>query len=287
MRQIAILLLVLVSLPVAAKAQDGALLRDRAPNERPVILILGLSHFANPGRDISNVEVDDVTTPRRQRELQEVAEALAAFNPTHVAVEWERSSQADLDERYGDYRASGYELGRNEVDQLGLRVAAMLNLDRVHAVDWNDYPPGEAELYDWLAFLQDRGENARIDALRDPRRLERYSVTLDEQSIGRWLYQMNEHERLAASNRIYFDIAAVGDGELQPGANWVGHWYARNLRIFSNLVEMARRPTDRVLVIYGQGHAYLLRRFAEESGAFRVVDVADVLDEFANGAHLR
>jgi len=34
-----------------------------------------------------------------------------------------------------------------------------------------------------------------------------------------------------------------------------------------------------VLVVYGYGHAYLLRQFAAESGAFRVVDVGDVLKE--------
>lgn len=71
----------------------------------------------------------------------------------------------------------------------------------------------------------------------------------------------------------------IGKGEELPGASWVGTWYARNLKIFSRLVQLAIQPDDRVLVIYGQGHAYLLQQFARESGAFQLVSVADVLKE--------
>lgn len=39
------------------------------------------------------------------------------------------------------------------------------------------------------------------------------------------------------------------------------------------------RPQDRILAIYGAGHAYLLRQFATESGAFRLVDVDEVLKD--------
>jgi hypothetical protein len=61
------------------------------------------------------------------------------------------------------------------------------------------------------------------------------------------------------------------------GAAWVGTWHARNLRIFTNLVRLTSNPQDRVLVIYGFGHAYPLRQFASESNAFRLVDVDQVL----------
>jgi hypothetical protein len=56
-----------------------------------------------------------------------------------------------------------------------------------------------------------------------------------------------------------------------------GHWYGRNLRIFSNIVRLAPKPEDRVVVIYGAGHAYLLRQMAREASAFKVVDVDQVL----------
>jgi precorrin-6x reductase len=69
------------------------------------------------------------------------------------------------------------------------------------------------------------------------------------------------------------DYAMLGE----PGANWVGNWYARNLKIFANLVRLADNPGDRVLVVYGQSHVFPLRQYAEQSGAFKVVSRLQVL----------
>jgi hypothetical protein len=268
-------LLALVSL--SALAQDDAkLLHERTPNNRPTLLVLGTGHLNNPGRDLFNTKVDDVLAERRQKEIAAVVEQLASFKPTHIAVEWASKSQSRLDARYLDYREGRYQLGRAEQDQLGLRLAAKLGLERVYAVDWNEEPPGTDQDYDWLSYGESHGQKALLAAIQDPKRAQGI-VPLGSQSIGAWLLQLNGPETLRASHRGYFDWARIGDHERQPGANWVGAWYARNLRIFNNLIVLTDRPQDRILVIYGQGHAYLLRQFATESGAFRLVDVDAVL----------
>jgi Family of unknown function (DUF5694) len=102
-------------------------------------------------------------------------------------------------------------------------------------------------------------------------------VPLKDQTMSIWLSETNASANLAASHRNYFDIALIGDAAAQPGAAWVGHWYARNLRVFANLERLAPSKTDRVLVIYGAGHAYLLNQFAVESGAFDVKPVSQFL----------
>jgi Family of unknown function (DUF5694) len=195
-----------------------------------------------------------------------------------VSVEWPIKKQAALDARYRDYREGKYQLERGEGEQIGLRLAAKLHLARVYAVDWNEESPGKDEDYDWVAYGQAHGQKAQVTALLDPKGVVGI-VPLGTQTIGKWLLQLNAAETLAANHRNYFDWAAIGDAEHQPGANWVGQWYARNLRIFTNLTRAAEGPQDRMLVVYGQGHAYLLRQFAVESGAFRVVDVGSVLKD--------
>ena len=262
-------------LPAAAR-DDTRLLRDRAPDQRPTLLVLGTAHFDNPGRDVVNTQVDDILAPARQAEIDEAVAQLASFRPTHVAVEWPIKKQAALDARYGDYQAGKYRLGRSETEQIGLKLAAKLHLPRVYAVDWNEDSPGQDEDYDWVAYGQAHGQKAQVTALLDPKGAIGI-VPLGTLTIGEWLLQLNRPETLAANHRNYFDWAAIGDAERQPGANWVGQWYARNLRIFINLVRIADRPEDRMLVVYGQGHAYLLRQFATESGAFRIVDVDEVI----------
>lgn len=264
-------------LPAVAYTATGVpLLRDRAPEERPTLLVLGSAHFANPGQDLINIEVEDVLTERRQREIESVVQQLAAFDPTHVAVERDSSRQPEVDSRYHAYRGGTYELSRNEVEQLGFRLAAVAGNERVYAIDANVNSPGSDRDYDWYGYAQ-ANEPERFAAISDPERGG--PVLLGEQSIGAWLRQMNAPDRLAADHRSYFDIALIGDDERHVGVNWVGYWYARNLKIFENLVRLTDRPGDRVIIVYGAGHAYLLRQFAVESGAFRLVEVDDFLKE--------
>jgi hypothetical protein len=269
---------VLAAISLHALGQDASkLFRERTPEQRPALMILGTGHFRNPGRDVVNLKVDDVLSEARQAQIAEVVEQLAAFRPTHVAVEWPRTDQSTLDAHYRDYREGHYRLSRAEEDQLGVRLAAKLGLARVYAVDWNDLPPGDQKSYDWYSYGQSHGQKTLVSAIVDPNRSSWPLAPLGTQSIGTWLLQLNRREVIAADHRNYFDIAIVGDEDQQPGANWVGYWYGRNLRIFNNLVRLSDRPQDRVLAVYGQGHAYLLRQFATESGAFRLIDVEAVL----------
>lgn len=262
---------------IAAHADEPKLLRDRTPSERPELVVVGVAHFANPGRDAVNVKVDDVLAPKRQREIAALVDRLAAFKPTHVAVEWPLDEQDKLDRRYRDYRAGKYTLSRNEVDQLGLRLAAKLGLDRVDAADWNAMPPGKESDYDFEAWAKAHGEKDRLAAIFDQDRGKQEEALLARSTLTEYLCALNAPDRLAADNRVYFDIAMLGDSKDHPGADWVGSWHARNLKIFANFVRIAGKPDDRVVAIFGAGHAFLLREYAEQSGAMKSVDPRSVL----------
>lgn len=244
--------------------------------DKPALLILGTPHFGNPGRDIANVRVPDVTEAGRQRELAAIVDALAAFRPTRVAVEWPAARQADLDRRYADYRAGRYTLTADERDQIGLRLAARLGLARIDAVDWNDNPPGADADYDFPAWAEAHGRGAEWQAharaLQEMVNAEGRLMACTP--ISAWTRRLNTPEFRRESQRFYYDIAGMGDAAANPGAAWVGSWYARNLRILNNLVALAPQPTDRVVAIYGAGHGFLLDQQARESGRW---DVADTL----------
>lgn len=247
-------------------------------NEKPTLLILGSAHFGNPGRDLVNSNVIDVLSKPRQREIEAVVDQLVEFRPTHVAIEVPALHQSDLDRRYKEYLGTKYILRRNEGDQLGFRVAARLGHDRVHAVDWNGLPPGDTEKdYNWMSYGKSNGHEAAIAKITSPDNLQSFVVELKEQTIGRWLRELNTPAVLQASHRVYFDIATIGNGEKQIGADWVGTWYARNLKIYSRLAALAQNSSDRVLVIFGQGHAYLLTQLAKEHGKFNIKPVEQVL----------
>lgn len=99
------------------------------------VLILGTYHFANPGLDIVETEVADILSPQKQTEVDEVVESLAAFRPTKIAVEVRPPSFARLDSLYGAYRNGNHTLGRNEVQQLGFRLADRFGHSRLYGID--------------------------------------------------------------------------------------------------------------------------------------------------------
>lgn len=247
-----------------------ALLRDRLPHERPWLMVVGTPHLANHGRDVVNSQIDDVLAPERQIEIEAIVKALEAYRPTRIVVEYPVARQAELDQRYAAYRAGSYALTRDEIDQIGLRLAARLDLPRVVAADWNEMPPGDIASMDWDTYANRKGKADVVAAIRDPRRAE--AQDLSGTPLTELLTRMNTQEALASSHRRYFDFAMLSDDVEAPGANWVANWHGRNLRIFARLVRIADDPGDRVMVIYGAGHAPLLRQFADQSGAFLVID---------------
>lgn len=258
--------------PVPPSRPASPLISRRALAERPWLMVLGTVHLDNPNRDLQDARVDTMLAPERQRQIEALISTLAAWKPTHVAVEWQHKNQARLDQRYADYRAGRYHLTNDETDQIGLRLAARLGLARVDAVDWNDEPPGKDEDYDWQAGARLGHEEARLAALSDRKVSDEQTQLVRSHSVAGFLRLINSPGYLADMNRVYFDLALLGGAEVNPGANWVGGvWHARNLKILDNLIRLDARGDERVLLIIGAGHAHLLNQWAEESHAFRVV----------------
>ena len=235
--------------------------------ERPALLILGAPHFGNPGRDTVNVRVPDVLSPERQAEVEALVARLTAFRPTRIAVEWPAEDQAELDQRYADYRGGRRTLSANERDQIGLRLAARLGLARIDAVDWSGDSPGSMSDYDYPAWAEahGRGEEWRSRVARLQADADADARLMTCTPVSSWMRRVNTPEYRLANHRSYFYVGQVGDRlGANPGADWVGTWYARNLRILNNLRALVRGPNERILVLYGAGHGHLLDHMARD-----------------------
>lgn len=261
-------------LPAAALAQ--------APDPAPIeVIVLGAYHMGNPGQDLHNARIDPVTTPEKQAELEAVAEALARFRPTAVAVERIASDQTTLlDHRYPDFTPADLLTNPDERVQLGYRLAHRLGLDRVYAIDEQDregqpsyFPFGEVQR--WAAA---HGGEARLGDMHGEvaamiADLERRQAT---ETVGRLLAGINTPERVRSDQAFYARLMAFGAGDDQPGAALNARWYARNAQIFARLLQVAR-PGDRIVVVYGSGHNYWLRQMVETTPGFRLIEPGDYL----------
>ncbi|MDQ2859870.1 MAG: DUF5694 domain-containing protein [Pseudomonadota bacterium] len=235
------------------------------------VMIVGDFHMSNPGRDLHNLQVDDVLAPPRQAEIAAAIAALSRFHPTIVAAEWPADIAAD---RYAHYLRGDLPPSRNEVVQLGFRLAKRAGLTVVHGVDVaGDFPYEAVQAYaknhGGQAIL-DR-ENAGIEAM-----VRAQAGKLAAGGVIAELRYLNDPSRISSDNGFYRAMLRIGGGSEQPGADLLTAWYRRNFLICANIVQLAR-PGDRVVVFYGSGHAFLLRQCIQESPGLRLVEPNDFL----------
>ncbi|MEE4303517.1 MAG: DUF5694 domain-containing protein [Wenzhouxiangella sp.] len=247
------------------------------------VMVLGTYHLANPGRDLHNVEVDDVTSEPRQRQLEAVADVLAVFGPDRVAVE-ALSDRDDLSlASYEQFKPADLSEVRNETVQIGFRLAHRLGHQRVFGIDEQDentdyYPFGRVS-----DFAQANDQSEPIEALH--RLGASYVETVGrlhaEGHIGGALHWMNQPTMIDRMQSLaYYELLGVGDREEQPGALLNARYYERNARIFAKLMQVVE-PGDRVLVVYGGGHSYWLRHFVSMTPGFELVEANDYLSALA------
>lgn len=253
----------------AVKAQIGIV--DRDARIKPMLVVLGTYHMGTPGNNVVNGKVDDVTTPARQKQLVELVEKLNKFKPTKIVVECDLENDTKTQEIYDKYLSGSYQLSKNETNQIGFRLAKVSGLKKVYCVDWSDfwddpsiqYTKYAAKDAEFDSFLKGFNQNQKkiIDA--EDEKLFKLSVT-DQ------LVLLNQPKRMEKDHQAYFDIMRIGRGNEYVGAGYLAWWYRRNMVILDNIIRITDSPKDRVLVIYGAGHAKLLNQFAKESGFYNV-----------------
>lgn len=146
---------VLIAALLSSALWQPALAADTAKTQ---VMLVGTYHFSNPGKDLNNVKAVDVLTAERQREIGKVVTALARFAPTQVAVEW---PERVVKERYEKFRDGQLPESRNEVVQLGFRLARERGLPTVHGLDVEgDFPFDPV-----VAWAREHGRAGEIDAM--------------------------------------------------------------------------------------------------------------------------
>lgn len=259
------------TLPALILALATLTLPARAAQPDVEVMIVGTYHMANPGRDLHNAHAGDVLTPQRQQQLADIAAHLARFKPTRVAVEWPADVAAT---RYAAYLGGTLGESRNEVVQLGFRLAKAAGLREVDGIDVEGDFPYEAV----DAFAKAHGQQAILaDANAQVEDFVRaMQAKIDNGTVADVLRFLNDPARIAHDNAFYRETLLIGAGAQQPGVDLLTAWYKRNFAICANLVQRAHAG-DRVVVLYGSGHAFLLRQCVQEMPGYRLVEANDYL----------
>lgn len=245
------------------------------PSAKPPVsvMVIGDFHMSNPGQDLHNVSVADVLQPEQQAEIAKVTDALTGFHPTGVMAEW----PADVaSERYAQYLAGTLPASRNEVVQLGFRLAKAAGLKHFYGIDVDGEFPYDAV----QAFAKAHGQSEILD--RAGAEIETFvqaqAAILRTKGIAATLRYLNDPERLNHDNSFYRQTLRIGAGSEQPGVDLLTAWYRRNFQICANLIQNSH-PGDRIVVFYGSGHAFLLRQCIAETPGFTLVEPNRYLPE--------
>ncbi|MFN8344265.1 MAG: DUF5694 domain-containing protein [Spirosomataceae bacterium] len=246
------------------------------PKERAKVLVVGTFHFHYPGLDAFKSEDKnkiDVLKEPKKTEVTELVNYIKKFKPTKIAIEAFPEWQAN--ERFKKYKKGEYRGERDERYQLAMRIADEMQLDSIYSIDAHSMDEDLAKIdsnyiarlskdYDFFKS-EDKYLQYYINLLNYYDRLPATTPLLD------YFKYINSRE----SHQLGFGAYLIGDYKLDNarGADLLSiWWYNRNLRIFRKLQEITAGSKDRILVVFGNGHASILRQLLESSPEYEFVE---------------
>jgi hypothetical protein len=250
--------------------------------QKTKIMTLGVFHFAYPNLDVVKIAEEDqisVLEEPWQTEINDITDALKAFDPSVIAVEMLPDMQPRLDSLYTLYRAGEFEPKENEVYQLGFRLAEKSGLSGVYAVDdmgrhynhiqdvfedeeamsrFEDYfyNSPDSIYYQQGEYPKEKGITDQLIALNNPERIQ--------ERLGLYLLNPFKYEE--------------EEGDFTGVDFETGRWFNRNLRIFRNIQRLSDQPGERILLIVGADHLTLLNYFFEVSKEFELESPLPLLE---------
>jgi hypothetical protein len=225
--------------------------------QRAEVLVLGVYHMANPGRDIFNMQSDDVLAPKRQQEIAELSAVLKKFKPTKIAVERDYGTDI-VQKQYAEYLAGTRQLSRNEIEQIGFRLAKELGHTTIYPVDADgDFPWQRV-----VNYAKATGQSAKLAGLMKEigEMVKAQGEYLKTHTVLQTLLYMNADAKVAQDVGFYYLEARYGEPGDYAGPDLLAEWYRRNVRIYNNVMKLVANPEERVLVIFGAGHLGWLRQ---------------------------
>ncbi len=274
-------LLALTILPAAAQTKD--------PQEKIRVMTLGVFHFNYPNLDRHAVAAGneiDVLDSEYQAQIERIVAGLKEFKPTKIAIEAEPKYQAKYDSLYDAYLAGKFILGRDEIFQIGFRLGKELGIRHLSCVD------EQGRYYEYLDTLF-------ADSVREAK-FESYFYHNPDSLIGKSYHELySDVDKLPKSRGMIYTLRDINRPEFirhQQGVYFIGdfkyeekpgdftgvdfetsRWYNRNLRIFRNIERITDDPSDRILLIIGDGHLGLLNYFFECAPQYDLVSPLDYL----------
>lgn len=239
------------------------------------VMILGVYHFDNPNQDYVKTDFDDHLLEMRQKQIAEVLESLAKFKPTKVVIEAPPEA-VKVQQRYEAYLKGEYKLTANEIEQLGFRLAKQFDHKQIYLGDHRIGMDFDAV----MAAAQQTNNRAFLEGFQkvmaEVQEMQKRHARL---TVREALIELNDPKHNDRTRDFYLQLARVRSADKFVGADVLSDWYKRNFRIFTNILQLIESPSDRVIVIFGQGHGAYLRDWVKSYSDLQLVEPNDYLKQ--------
>jgi len=104
-------------------------MKEEIMEETAKILLLGTYHLGKSGNHLIDLDTGDVTTDKKQHEINEVVQKLIKFKLSKIAVEANREKAIELNKIYSEFctdnsiKSNDIIDHRNEIVQIAFRLA--------------------------------------------------------------------------------------------------------------------------------------------------------------------
>jgi len=248
-------------------------------------MVLGVFHFNNPGLDTYKPKFPfDILAKQRQNELDILLEKIAKYKPTKILLEGNRIKMDSItNEQFQKYLEGDFNIEdkRGEDYQIGFKLAKKLGLKRIYSSDASaDWFGVELdwENYDEAKYLKSKGQFEKANRYDFESFYELKDSMKTVQTLTEHFVMINNPLNRLKDHQAYLTFILEGAGDNYLGADNVGRWYRRNLRIFSNAYDIVDfDKEERLLLIYGSGHVWQLRQLFTDSPDFNYVEPNDYL----------
>ena len=220
----------------------------------------------------ANKTAFDEHDKEHQRAVHEIAQKLAAFQPTVILVETEPEYDEELQAAYQKYLDDPAMFFENpsEIELLAFELGRLSGTKRIYGIDHQ------------MGYNYNIGNE--IDNQIDPTWHDKYyenplqfypqvNVNEDSLSLLDKLKQKNHDQYLDFLITVNADMLThAGSEKGFEGADEAAKYYQRNLRMYSNLNRIELDEKDRVFILMGASHTAFFRDFISRSPKYEMVN---------------
>lgn len=213
------------------------------------IILVGTFHFEHQQEILTDKEL----------EIKELVNHLASFKPTKIAVEWERNNQEELSENYAKHNQV---YAMDEIEQIGFRLAEELNHKEIFAINW----AGQLTEED-MSKLNQSIQTEYPEVLKMVNTFSERDVDINPSiSLLDSYKQLNDTELLKELEKMYLSFITVEYEGENVGTTFLHKWLERELMIVKHVTEILENPNERLLLLVGRDHLWMLRKLFEGKG---------------------